>query len=252
LQPGPTGYAFYAKTVENVKAGDKLDLAVAYTLPAVAAAAAASPVPSGSSSAVPIVLVLLVLAAFVGLIVAVRRKMAGSSVGDDEEYVAPVTVKSGRASSRAVEMGDADGEDQVLSAETDSAKAPLSGKAKRNLVTAAIIGVLIVAAVVVGTQATKPKITGDTISQTFSSAEPCATAAIALAVPSGADPSKTAEAMFAAIRPIPGLTTATYNIKTGSIDIGFCESSSSEAALRQALAPTGMVAAGGAAVAPVQ
>ena len=38
--------------------------------------------------------------------------------------------------------------------------------------------------------------------------------------------------------------------QTATIDIGYCESSSSEAALRQALAPTGLVAEGGAAVAP--
>ena len=106
------------------------------------------------------------------------------------------------------------------------------------------------AAIVVGAQTTKPKATGDTISQTFSSGEACATATIPLAVSADADPSKTAETLFAAIKPIPGLTTATYNRKTASIDIGYCESSSSEAALRQALAPTGMVASGGAPMAP--
>ena len=252
LVPGDGNYAFYTKTVKNVNAGDQLDLAVAYSLPTVAAAAAAGAAPSGGSLAVPIVLVLLVLAAFVGLIVAVRRKMAGSAAGDNEGYVAPAKAKSGRASSVAVEMDDAQVEEAEVPAEADSSKAPLSGKSKRNLVTAVIIGVLIVAAIAVGVQTTKPKITGDTISQTFSSAEPCATANIPLTVAKGADPSETAEALFAAIKPIPGLTTATYNLKTASIDIGYCESSSSEAALRQALAPTGMVAAGGAAVAPAQ
>ena len=126
----------------------------------------------------------------------------------------------------------------------------MTGRTKRNLVTGGIIGVLVVAAVVVGTQSTRPKMTGDTISQTFSSAEPCATAKIPLAVDAGADPQQTADKLFAAIKPIPGLTTATFNRKTATIDIGYCESSSSEAALRQALAPTGLVAEGGAAVAP--
>ena len=97
-----------------------------------------------------------------------------------------------------------------------AAKQPMTGRAKRNLVTAAIIGVLVVAAVVVGAQSTRPKMTGDTISQTFSSAEPCATAKIPLAVDEGADPQKTAETLFAAIKPIAGLTTATYNRKTAT------------------------------------
>ncbi len=250
LLPGDANYAFYTKTVKNVKAGDQLDLAVAYSLPTVAAAAAAGAAPSGGRSVVPIALVLLVLAAFVGLIVAVRRKMAGSASGADEAYVAPAKAKRGRASSEAVEMDDADGEDAGVSAEADSSKAPLSGKAKRNLVTATIIGGLVVAAIIVGAQTMKPKATGDTISQTFSSGEACATATIPLAVSADADPGKTAETLFAAIKPIPGLTTATYNRKTASIDIGYCESSSSEAALRQALAPTGMVASGGAPTAP--
>ena len=60
LLPGDANYAFYTKTVKNVKAGDQLDLAVAYSLPTVAAAAAAGAAPSGGRSVVPIALVLLV------------------------------------------------------------------------------------------------------------------------------------------------------------------------------------------------
>jgi hypothetical protein len=248
LQPGDANYAFYTKTVKNAKAGDQLALAVAYSLPAVAAASAQqSAAASGSNSIVPIALVLLVLAAFVGLFIAVRRKMAGSP-DDGEESASFEAARSGAKSSSSVEAAGAGARYSAKTAAAGSSagRRPLTGKAKRNLVTAVITAVLIVAAVAVGMTTTRPRALGDTISQTYSSAEPCATAKIALTVPNGADPSKTAEAMFAAIKPIPGLTTATYNIKTGSIDIGYCESSSSEAALRQALATTGMVAAGGA------
>ncbi len=239
LLPGDAGYSFYSKTVNDVKAGDQLDLAVGYSLPAVAAASSAGAAPSGGSSVVPIMLVLLVLAAFIALVFAVRRKMSPGEYGADEE---PDAREAGR---RAVESSD----ETVQELEPAEPGPALTGRAKRNLVTATIIGALIVAAIVVGAQTTKPKATGDTISQTFSSGEACATATIPLAVSADADPSKTAETLFAAIKPIPGLTTATYNRKTASIDIGYCESSSSEAALRQALAPTGMVATGGAAVA---
>jgi hypothetical protein len=238
LLPAEAGYSFYSKTVNNVKAGDQLELAVGYSLPTVAAAAGSAP--SGGSLVVPLMLVLLVLAAFVALFLAVRRKMSPGEHGEDEESSAR---ESGSRAEKATDMATTE------SAPTEPGQA-LTGRAKRNLVTATIIGGLVVAAIIVGAQTTKPKATGDTISQTFSSGEACATATIPLAVSADADPSKTAEVLFTAIRPIPGLTTATYNRKTASIDIGYCESSSSEAALRQALAPTGMVASGGASTAP--
>jgi hypothetical protein len=126
----------------------------------------------------------------------------------------------------------------------------LSGAAKRNIATVSIIGAIVVAALLIAGQATKPRLTGDTISQTFSPGEPCATASIALAARGNTDPEKTAESLFAAIKPIPGLTTGSYNWKTSQLEIGFCESQSSEAAIRQALAPTGLVAEGGAAQPP--
>ena len=79
LLPGDANYSFYSKSFKNVKAGDTLDLTVAYTLPGVGAPAAGATAPASSNSAVPIVVVLLAIAAFAGLVVAVRRKMTGSS-----------------------------------------------------------------------------------------------------------------------------------------------------------------------------
>ncbi len=251
LLPGDSTYSFYSKTFKNVKAGDTLDLAVAYSLPAAGTASTGAAAPAGSNSAVPIMLVLLVLAAFAALIFAVRRKMTGGEPSDEDLGARETDRRTrSRAESSAAETTDADDVDGASDSESPVSGQPMSGRAKRNLVTALIVGALAVAAVVVGMQSTAPKMTGDTISQTFSAGEPCATAKISLAVPDQADPQKTAEALFAAIKPIAGLTTATYNRKTSSIDIGYCDSTSSEAALRQALAPTGMVAAGGAAVAP--
>jgi hypothetical protein len=238
LAPGDPGYSFYGKTVNNVKAGDRLDLAVGYTLPAVAAAAAGS-APSSGGSVVPIMLMLLVLAAFVALIVAVRRKMARAAYEDGVE-----SDSSASRSARSVEStvtGDASAESRPA----------VPGKTKRNLVTAAIIGGLIVAAVVVGVQSTRPQFSGDAISQTFSAGQPCAHAIIAITASDGTDPRKTAEVLFAALKPLPGLNTASYNPKTSSLDIGYCESSSSEAVLRSTLAPTGLVAVGGAVATPV-
>jgi hypothetical protein len=241
LAPSDAGYSFYSKTVNDVKAGDQLALAVGYSLPAVAAAASAGSAPAGGSSVVPMMLVLLVLAAFVALIVAVRRKMVPSAYDDGVES------ESGDSSSRSARSV----EPTVTVDASAESRPALPGKTKRNLVTAAIIGGLIVAAVVVGVQSTRPQLSGDAISQTFSAGQPCAHAIIAITVSDGADPRKTAETLFAALRPLPGLNTASYNPKTSSLDIGYCESSSSEAVLKSALAPTGLVAVGGAVATPV-
>jgi hypothetical protein len=247
LTPGDAGYAFYSKTFQNVKSGDPLELATRYSIPAVTGAAAGG-AKSSSSSVVPIVLVLLVLAAFGGLVFAVRRKMTG--VADEAyEFDAEEDVPD-RSAGSAKASGAAATEKSKSAIGSAPAKVPLSGKTKRNLVTVGIIAVLIVVAVVVGMQTTRPQVTGETITQTFASGDPCANAVIPIAAASDADPRKTAETLFAAIKPIPGLTSATYNSKTKRIDIGYCESSSSELALRQALAPTGLVAAAGMPATP--
>ena len=241
LVPGDAGYSFYSKTVNNVKAGDQLGLAVGYSLPAVVAGTPAGSAQAGGSSAVPIMLVLLVLAAFIALIIAIRRKMAPSASDDGGQSEAR---SSASRSPQSVEA-------TVTGAKSAESRHMLTGKTKRTVVTAAIIGGLIVAAVIVGVQTTRPQLTGDAITQTFAAGEPCAHATIAIAVSDGADPRKTADALFAALKPLPGLNTASYNPKTSSLDIGYCESSSSEAVLRSALDPTGLVAVGGAVAAPV-
>ena len=206
MQPAETGYSLYSKTVKKVKAGDTLDLAVGYSLPA-AAASTAAPEAAGSNLAIPIVLVLAVLAAFIGLIVSVRRKMTSSS-SDDARGSLGAAVATTEAVKTA-EKNSAEGSGSATSRDGDSAapRSPLSGRAKRNLVTGAIIGILIIAAAVVVMQTTRPQLTGDTISQTFAPGEPCATATIPIKVSGDADPRTTADALFAALKPLTGLNT---------------------------------------------
>ena len=249
MQPAQDGYGLYSKTVSKVKAGDTLDLAVGYSLPAVAASTAAAEA-TGSNLAIPIVLVLAVLAAFIGLIFAVRRKMMPSS--PDVESDSSSTRAAYTEAARIAEKDSAEGSGATTSRDDDptAPRISLSGRTKRNLMTGAIIGVLILAAAVVVMQTTRPQLTGDTISQTFAPGEPCATATIPIKVSGNADPRATADALFAALKPLAGLNTATYNLKKLSIDVGYCESQTSEDALRQALAPTGLVAQGEAPTVP--
>jgi hypothetical protein len=115
---------------------------------------------------------------------------------------------------------------------------------KKSIMTVCIVAPIFVLAVIVGAQAAKPKFEGDTITQTFSQGEPCATATVTLNLTGGADPLDVSESLFAAIKPVKGLNSATLNLKTSSIEVGFCESSANEDVIRKALLPTGLVAAG--------
>jgi hypothetical protein len=127
--------------------------------------------------------------------------------------------------------------------EAPAQAAPMSAGAKRRtMITTAIVVGLLATVVVVAWLASKPAVTGDTVSKVFAGGEACATASIALAVPAGADPSATAETLFAALKPVSSVTAATYDIKTSALEVGYCESVTTEAAIRTALAPTGLVA----------
>jgi hypothetical protein len=124
---------------------------------------------------------------------------------------------------------------------------------KKAVVTLAIVAPILVLAVLVGSQAAKPKIEGDTITKTFSQGQPCASVTIPLKLAEGARASDVSETLFAALKAVKGMNSATLNVKTSSIEAGFCESSADEAAIRAALLPTGLVAEAAAAPAePLQ
>jgi hypothetical protein len=237
MEAGSDGYAFYTKTIKNVKAGDELDLAASYTLPAAPAAAAGTPAASTSEAPVLAIFLLIIAGAAIALFVAARRKTTPAN-----SELAAEAADEGQVS-----VAD-DGADEEPSPASGPAERPqgLTGPAKRKLVTGVIILALVLVAVIAGAQSTKPKLTGDTISTTFSPGEPCATATIPLEVKDGADPTATADKLFSALRPLGGMNVATYNYKTSSVEVGFCESSASESSIRAALASTGLVAQGGA------
>lgn len=227
MQPGDSGYSFYTKTVKNVKAGDKLDLQMVYTVSAAGAAVDGQRTPkeaSSSSGATVLALFIAVIAFAVGAIVLTRRNKASSSAPD---------AVDARKPSKTSKPADADAD--------TAAPAPRSaGASKRNLITAIIIGVFVLGTVIVGVQGTKPKMAGGVVTEVFAQGESCATATIALKVPDGEDPAATAKTLFTVLRPLSN--TATYNADSSSIAVGYCESKSSESALKAALAPTGLVA----------
>lgn len=229
LQPGEGGYSYYVKTITAAKAGQPLELTFNYTVPAAPVTAATS----GTNPIVPLVLVLFVIAVAALVVVSVRRKPEESSSDDDQSV-------SAEPNDTAVEFSD----DEVeLPANSSETRQSMSGGGKRLLVTVAVIVTLIAGVFIVVGQTTKPKLVGDTITRTFSPGEPCLISTLAVTAPKNADPNETAEKLFAALGPLGGMNLATYNVKTQSVEVGFCESKTSESAVRQALAATGLVAA---------
>ena len=242
VQPAGSGYSFYSKTFANVKKGASLSLPVSYAVP-VAAAPAAAPSPnSGPIAAVVLVLVGVGGAVAVGL--GLQRKLARKSGAP--EAVAKTAARS--SSRKPAPSGSVAAGKRATAAVADSAEvgAPAasgsSGATKRFVVTALIVAGLVTAGVVLGTRSTKPQVTGDTIKKTFSQAAPCASSTVALALPASADPASTAEKLFSAVEGLPGLISAEFDAKSSSIVVGYCESQSNEAAVREKLSPTGLIA----------
>lgn len=257
LQPAASGFSMYTRSVKDVKPGDQLDMAFSYQVAAAPASGASS---ASSGSTAQIVIVILAIAVGALVVLAVRRKMAPTVVADPAPTKAStrdvrskpessVGVK-GKGKSAHTQAAPAASAANIQVDATEGQPARRSAATKRNLVTAVIIGSVIVIAMVVGKQTTKPQIEGDSISQTFSQGQPCSTATIALAVPADADPVKTAETLFTALQSADGMNTAKYNFKTSTLEAGFCESSATEESVRQALAPTGLVDASAPAKAP--
>jgi hypothetical protein len=235
LQPGDSGYSFYTKTFDNVKAGDTLDMNFTYSATPKAISAAATKAGTSPDGTVLGLFLLVIVVALVAVF-AFRRK-GGASVDDADDE-----IEDERPAARTSKKSAA-----APVAEPAAATGGMAGSTKRKIVTGAIIGAFIVGTIVVGGQSTKPKMTGSTITETFSAAEPCATADIPLKVVGNADPAATAETLFVVLRPLTGMTSATYDAKTSTIKVGFCESSNSEASLKAAIAPTGLLAEAAAA-----
>jgi hypothetical protein len=151
---------------------------------------------------------------------------------------APATRDARRASqSSSSSLQSTPGADASASAKRSSAAA------KRKLITFSTLGVIALITAIACIQSSKPQRAGDTLSRVFSSGAPCASATIQIKPPSGSNPNDVAKTLFDALASAPGMNTATYNVRTSVLDAGYCESSGSEAAVREALAPTGLAAA---------
>jgi hypothetical protein len=243
--PGDAGSSYYQRIVKGVKAGAPVSLAFEYTAPAVVTPRALPATAPRDGSVAGIVLAVALVLLFLVAVAIVHRISA--TVGAKSQRVATDDVaEESRPEPRNAAM---DSSDAGPAEEAARVERPKANRTMR-LVTGILIAALAVMVVAVAIGAGKPQVSGDTISRTLSQGDPCVTTTLPLKFPSGTDPVQAADTMFGILGKMDGVRQATVYRTDPRIDIGFCESSASEASLRAALSPTGLLAEGTATPLP--
>ncbi|MBA4370852.1 MAG: hypothetical protein C0418_04660 [Coriobacteriaceae bacterium] len=213
LGPGPEGYAFYSRTFRDVRAGKPVTLAFTFTAPApVAPTSGASDADAG---AVPVLLGVVAAAIAVVVLTAASRR-----------------IRKGRAEGAALAEEVADAEPAVGEAEPDAATQRKTGKPALiiGFVVLAILG--LVAVSMSTTRSTQDL--GGRLTREFGQGDACTKASIALA--EGAD----AEGIFAALESVQVIRAAVVPAER-RLEVEFCDSQTSEQAIRASLEPLGVL-----------
>jgi hypothetical protein len=234
--PGPTGFDYYRSTLLNVKAGKPVTFAFDYTAPAAAAAAGSTGSPASNGNAAAFVVIAVLGVVIVGLMFAVWRKMKAR--GAD----APETSSSTTTAARPASKPAASGSRSSPSAKPPAAEPARKGVSKNVLIMGGVIAVLAIGAFFAIQSGKKPQDQGNVITRTFSSADPCTSTVVPLAVAKGGDMNDAAKKLFGVLQTLPSITTATIYKDQPRIEVGYCESSLKPGQVEQALAATGLVA----------
>jgi len=233
IQPVEGGRSYYVKTFEDVAAGEPIGLDFAYSAPVVTAAAQGA---QSRSNVVPFILVAVALLAAVALYRGVSRKLAAKSalaVDDDGD------PDSGSAGARALDgAGVASNEGDSDDPDTD----PASRRMRPTTVATIAIVALVVATIAAVSYGSGAKVADGKISRSFGGeAQACTSASIPLVVNEGVNLSRSGEKLVDSLAGIPGIGQATLYVDEGRIEVKFCDSTSSEDAIRGALGSTGLV-----------
>jgi hypothetical protein len=229
VQPSAEGYSYYGREYKDVKAGETKSLAFAFKPAAVTAAAAAPVAPAaasqgGAGALVP--LALLAVAAIAGffLIRGVNRKMRARQESSGSG------ADSGSAGSRA--RGTA----SDSAADAAAGGTPSRKVSPALLITAAIIGVVVIAGVLASGTTSKVQELPDGFAQEFSQGDECQVLTLKL---KEAPSKSTAEKLFGAVAAAQPLRAMIYK-QDPRIEVGFCESQTSPEKVQSALAATGL------------
>lgn len=237
MQPGPDGFSYYTKTFTDVKPGDTVGLAFAYSAPPAAPAGAVTGAPA-SDNTMPMLIAFLVVVVGAALFaVGISKKMgakraraAGDALEDDDdespEAPTPATV--------AVVMESAD--------ETPEPDEPVVRKRMSPVaLMAVILGLVVVIAFVVVGQSSKPTLVDGTLSRAFGGVGACQTAALAFTPADGVDLAREGDKLIDSLNGIESIGQVTLYPAESRITVEFCDSSTNEEAIKGALASTGLV-----------
>ena len=229
-QVHPSGI-YYGKSLKNVRAGDEVGLAFQHELGAASGPLAGSSSAGGDTSYTLAVVLAVMAAVGAFLVIAGRVRSAG---------------RQGSPGSPDVN-GDAESVDEEAPAPGSQAgDEPTARRRVPALVRAGVllglVAVVAWGATAITKTASKPRLDDGVAVKVYSTKAPCTTSVIAIELEQGADPAAVAQTLFDALGNVPGMAKATFDAKTASLDVGYCESGASEASIRQALAPTGLLA----------
>jgi cupredoxin-like protein len=239
-QSGEDGYDYYSKTIQNVKAGDAVDLTFGFTAGAGAATGPTST--TGADSAiVPLVLILALAIGGMGIAAfAVRRKMTVKAAAA-AAAAAPKRKKASAAAQQAEQVPSKGRAKRAV-----EAPAPPARKRTMLVPTIAVIGAFVVGAAAIAVASTGAPVVDGKITKNFGAASPCTSASIPVTANEGVDLASQGGKLLDAFKGKDGVGVATIDIARSVVDITFCESSQSEESVRQMLSGTGLVTVGAA------
>jgi len=245
VEPAGEGASYYTQTFDNVKPSDPLALVFGYKVdPAAAAAAAApaaaTPAQSGTNNVVPIVLALGAVAGAIGLFVAVSRKMSSATAAHDDER------DDEDAEDATSNQPDTDSAGSQPSEGADEGGSPDGEAAARRLSPPAIMAIaiatVVVVAVIVLNLSSGPQIADGKMTKSFGGeASACTSATIALVPNQGVDLARSGEKVIDSFTGMQGIGSVTLYVGDPRVEVEFCESTTNEQAIRDALASSGLV-----------
>lgn len=239
LMAGDENFSYYSKTVNDVKAGQVIDLAFGYTAP-VPGASPAGGGTAANSNALTIGIVLAAVALMVGIIVfAVRQSPPVEA--EDAPVQSKQTANASAAKRAAAKATSVSAED------IDDEPAVTRARSKTLIPTLAVIVSLVGVAFMVGAAASKPAVSDGLVSKDYGSTSPCASMATTLMPNSGVDlAADGGKILDAAFKGQNGIGVASLNTATGALDLTYCSSSQTQDSVRQLLTASGLVTIAGA------
>lgn len=233
LQPGDETYSYYSKTVSNAKAGDVLDLSFSYTVSATAPAGSTSG--ASSSIIVPVFMgaAVLLLGALV-LIAARRKPEAGGALS-----AAEARPQEGDSATHQIEPSPVEEVAEELDVE------PVGEPSGRGtflrpqfLMLGALVLMVVVAVSVISSGGSG---NSGRISKFFGSTSPCTSVSLGLTPKPNVDLAERGEDIVDAFSGYDGIGDVTLTIASSTLDVTFCQSSHTEASIRQIVEGTGLV-----------